>query len=429
MNIGIRYGFDNPPIDKNGHSALFNVPLGKPISGTWKTNYNDWAPRFGFAYSVNPKTVIRGGYGVYYAPILYNNLQFQLLYSPKFVNQTYNFSIANPKDIQHLFVANPSLVGQGNYTIAKTLKHPSAQEWNLTIERSINSNTLFTLGYIGDVSRHGSARADFNQPFGVAPGSKSAFITVKPNQTSGPTLGQLNAYSANYHGLIASLERRYNNGLQFLASYTWSRSMSIVDADNGTPQTIYHPEYDYAPASFDRTHNLQLSAVYDLPFGPGRKFANSSNWFNRALIGGWQISGIQQFMTGQPVSVSANSNADSSYLHSVYAEKICDPRSGFRKTRLTYFNTACFVQPAAGQYGNSRDAVRVPGIDTTNISLLKGFQLTHSQQVQFRADAFSIFNHPNLLSGGDSVTSPNEGQLSYEGAGSRVLQFQLRYSF
>ncbi len=427
VNLGIRYDFDNPPIDKNGHSALFNVPEGKPVPGTWNTNYGDWGPRVGFAYSAGPKTVVRGGYGIYYAPILYNNLQFQLLYPPNFVNQTYYLSIAAPKDIQTLFVANPSLAGQGAYTITKTLKDPSAQEWNLTIEQSIDSNTLLTLGYIGDVSRHGSARADFNQPFAAAPGS--AQLTVKPNPLLGPTEGQLNAYSANYNGLIASLSRRYSNGLQFLVSYTWSKSMSILDADNGIPQTIYHPEYDYAPASFDRTHNLLLSAVYDLPFGPGRKFATSNNWFNRAFVGGWQLSGVQQFATGQPISISANNNADTSYLHPEYADKVCDPTSGFSRSKLVFYNAACFTQPAVGQYGNARDSVRIPGLDTTNISLLKGFQLTERHQVQFRADAFSIFNHPNLWSGGDSVTDPTPGLLNLESVGSRVLQFELRYSF
>lgn len=429
LNIGLRYDFDNPPLDKNNHGGLFVVSSNAVVPGTWHTNYNDWGPRVGFSYAVNQKTAVRGGYGIYYSPILYNNLQFELLYSPNFVNQSYTFNIANPVNIQHLFVANPSTAGQQNYTIDQTLKDTSVQEWNLNVERSLSSNTLLTIGYIGNVTRHQSGRADLNQPYGLTAGNTSGILDLKPNQVVGPTTGQLNAISANYNALIVKGERTMSNGLQFLLSYTYSKALDILDGDNANIQDLYNPGLTYGPAGFDRTHSVVLSAIYQLPFGPGKPFLRSNNFLNRELVGGWQLSGIQQFLTGQPIQITANNNADTSSVHSVYALKVCDGEPPAGHPRLQYFNPSCFVQPANGQYGTTRSGPRQPGVDTTDLSLQKSFPIVHEQELQFRADAFSVFNHPNFGGGSVSVTNPGGGLLTRETVGSRILQVALRYSF
>jgi hypothetical protein len=429
FNIGLRYDFDNPPNDKNGHGGQFDVASNRVIPGTWKTNYNDWGPRFGFSYQANDRTVVRGGYGIYYAPILYNNLQFQLLYSPNFVNQSYSFNVASPVDIQGLFVPNPSLAGQQNYTLTKTLKDTSVQDWNVNIQRSLSNNTLFTIGYIGNVTRHQSARADLNQPYGLTPGNTSGILDLRPNVNVGTTDGQLNAISANYNALAVKVERTYTNGLQFLGAYTYSKAMDILDGDNADIQNLYNPGLAYGPAGFDRTHNLILSAVYELPFGPGKKFLNSNSLINREIVGGWQLSGIQQFATGQPISITANNNADTSSVHSVYANRICTGNPPAGHPRLQFFDPSCYVQPATGQYGTARSGPRQPGIDTTNLSLQKAFAITERQQLQFRAEAFSVFNHPNFGTGSTSITNPAAGLLTTEPIGQRVLQLALRYAF
>lgn len=430
VNLGLRYDFDNPPNDKDGNGALYDLSADSNIPGTWKTNYNDWSPRFGFSYQAASRTAIRGGYGIYYAPILYNNLQFELLYSPNFVNQFYTLNIENPVDIQDLFIPNPpSVPGQGGYTIAKTLKDTSVQEWNLDVEQSLSANTLLTLAYIGNVTRHQSARADFNQPYALSPGNTSGKLDVKPQPSAGQIDGQYNSLNANYNALAAKIERRFSSGLQFLGSYTWSKAMDILDGDNADTQDYYNPQLTYGPAGFDRTNNILISGVYDLPFGPGKKFAVSNNILTRELIGGWQLSGIQQFATGQPIQITANNNADTSSLRSVYALKVCDPYGGFTRTETQFYNPACYAQPGAGQYGTARSGPRQPHLVNTDLSLMKAFQIVHEQELQFRVEAFDLFNHPTLGSGSNSVTSPNAGLVNYESAGPRVLQVALRYAF
>jgi hypothetical protein len=429
LNLGIRYDFDNPPYDKNGKSALYNLALNKPIPNTWNTNYNDWGPRLGFSWSPLKDTVVRGGYGIYYAPILYNNLQFSLLYAPNFVLQSHTISIPNPVLIENLM--GPTASGNSGYTITKTLKDQSAQEWNLNIERSLDQNTLFTIAYIGNVLRHMSARADSNQPYGLKPGNTSGILDLTPQPLAGPVTTQLNVLTGNYNALAVSVQRRYASGLQFLASYTWSKAMDIVDGDNSDVQDYYNPRLQYSPASFDRTNNFIVSGIYDLPFGQGKRFANSSNWLANEAIGGWRLSFLQQLASGQPIAITANNTADTSYAHPEYAIETCNPLGGFSRTRFQLFNPACFGQPAPGHYGTTRNvaALRDPGLYPTNLSLFKAFPVYHEQLLQFRVDAFSIFNHPEFGGGGGSVGSPSLGVLNYEASGLRSLQLSLKYQF
>ena len=429
LNLGLRYDFDNPPYDKNGKSALYNLALNTPIPGTWNTNYNDYGPRFGFSWSALKNTVVRGGYGIYYAPILYNNLQFSLLYAPNFVLQSHTIDISNPVTIENFM--GPTATGNSGYTITKTLKDQSADEWNLNIEHSFNENTLFTVGYIGDVIRHMSARADSNQPYALSPGNTSGILDVKPQPLAGPVTTQLNTLTGNYHALAVSLQRRYSAGLQYLVSYTWSKAMDVVDGDNSDVQDFYNPKLAYSPASFDRTNNVLVSGIYDLPFGHGRHFLNGGSRLIDETIGGWQLSLLQQFATGQPISVNANNTADTSYAHPVYALEVCDPNGGFTRTRFQLFNPACFAQPAAGHYGTTRNvnALRDPGLYPTNLSLFKSFPTFREQQLLFRVDAFSLLNHPEFGGGGGTVGSPSLGVLNYEASGLRTMQVSLKYQF
>ena len=430
LNMGLRYDYVNPPTDKNGHGAIYVLPTNSNRPGSWNANYGDWGPRVGFSYKAANNLAIRGGYGIYYAPILYNNLQFMLLYSPNVVSQSYSLNIQSPQNIQNLFQANPpSVPGQGGYSITPTLKDTSTQGWNLNIEQTLGSNTLLTVEYLGNVTRHQSARADLNQPNALSAGNTSGKLDVRPYPSAGPIDGQLNAFSANYNALGVKLDRSLFRDLQVLISYTWQKALDDVDGDNNDIQSIYNPRLTYGPASFNRGQDLNISPIYFLPFGPGKRFANSNNIFNRELIGGWELSGLQYFASGQPISVTANNNADTSPYHAVYANLTCNPMQGFQRTRFNIFNPACFAQPAAGQYGTTRAVGSQPRIFSTNLSVLKNFAVTEHHQLQFRAEAYNLFNHPLFSTGGGGVTSPTLGVATSQSNSPRSMQFGLRYSF
>ena len=388
------------------------------------------APRVGFSYKASASTAIRGGYGIYYAPILYNNLQFMLLYSPNVVAQSYTLNITSPKNIQNLFIANPpSIPGQGGYSINPILKDTSTQEWNLNVERTLGSSTMLTVQYLGNVTRHQSARADLNQPIALSAGNTSGKLDVRPFPSAGPINGQLNAYSANYHALGVKLDRRLSKGVQVLVAYTFQKALDNIDGDNSNIQSLYRPSLTYGPASFLRKNDLNISPIYYLPFGPGQRFLNSNNIFNREIVGGWELAGLQYFASGQPISVSANNNADTSSNHPTYANLTCNPTQNFHRTRFNIFNPACFAQPGAGQYGTTRSVGSQPGIFQTNLSAIKNFSIAGEHQLQFRAEAFNLFNHPLFSTGGGGITSPTLGVATSQSNSSRTMQFALRYSF
>ena len=430
LNMGLRYDYINPPTDKNGHGALYVLATNSNRPGAWDPNYGDFGPRVGFSYKASGNTAVRGGYGIYYAPILYNNLQFELLYSPNVVAQSYSLNIAAPRNIQNLFVANPpSVPGQGGYSITPTLKDTSTQEWNLDVERTLGNSSLLTVQYLGNVTRHQSARADLNQPFALSANNTSGKLDVRPYANAGAIDGQLNAYSANYNALGVKLDHRLSRDVQVLVAYSFQKALNNVDGDNNDIEDIYNPKLTYGPASFNRKHDLNISPIYYLPFGPGKHFLSSNNIFNREIIGGWELAGLQYFASGQSLSVSANNNADTSPYHGVYANLTCNPMQGFHRTRFNIFNPACFAQPAAGQYGTTRSVGSQPGIFQTNLSAIKNFTIYREQQIQFRAEAFNLFNHPLFSTGGGGVTSPTLGIATSQSNSPRSMQFALRYSF
>ena len=142
------------------------------------------------------------------------------------------------------------------------------------------------------------------------------------------------------------------------------------------------------------------------------------------------MSFIQQLASGQPVAVSANDTANTSTNTLNWAIETCDLKTGFTRTRFQILNPACFAQPADGQYGTTRSIpVRQPGLYPTNLSLFKAFAIYHENKLVFRADAYSVLNHPEFGGGGGSAGSPSLGQLNSEASGLRSMQLSLKYQF
>jgi carboxypeptidase family protein/TonB-dependent receptor-like protein len=424
VNLGLRYDIAQAPYDIKGHGGLFSVALDRVIPGTYNTNFGDWGPRFGFAWAFMPNFVLRGGYGIYYGGNQWENLQFQLLYPPNVIQKSYQFSITNQQPIQTAVSTAPTGGGLiSPFTMAKEFKDPSVQEWNLNIQRRLGENTLATIAYLGDVSRHVENRADANQPYALSPGNTSGILDVRPDPNVSFVYIQEGASMANYNALTVSINRRFANGLQFLGSYTWSKSMNLSDGDNWTFADQYNPGVTYAAAGWDRTHNLVISGVYALPFKPVNRFLNEA-------IGGWTVSGIQKLATGQPVQITAINNRDGSPYVTQFATKVCNPHSGFHQTRFSLFNPSCFVQPGNGQNGlGGRGSAREPRLNTTDISLSKTFRLWREHALEFRAESFGAFNHPNFLTPGIAlVGTPGIGEVTGS-TGERKGQFALRYSF
>ena len=169
-----------------------------------------------------------------------------------------------------------------------------------------------------------------------------------------------------------------------------------------------------------------------MPFGPGQKFATSDAPFLRLATAGWQLTGIYHLASGLPVGITEGNNVEASAPNETFfAQKVCDPTTGFTRSKTEYFNKACFVQTGALVYGvGGRAGVRQPGIDNLDFGFDKSFFLTETQQLQFRAEAFNALNHPQFsLPGSIAVSSTSLGAITGTSRPMRTMQLALRYSF
>ena len=206
--------------------------------------------------------------------------------------------------------------------------------------------------------------------------------------------------------------------MALVSVYTWSKSMDDKSAAAGVGATNafaghmdeHNARLDYGRSDFDVPHRFVTSAVYQLPFGRGKRYGNSMNKAADLALGGWQITGITTFQKGFAFSVLA---ADQFGLLTSFTQRAnlisgCNPNSGFHKSVNEWFNTACFVQPLAGQFGNSgRNIIRGPGINNWDAGIGKDFKFTERVAFQFRMEGFNIFNHAQY--GFDPFTATNIG--------------------
>jgi hypothetical protein len=429
LSLGLRYEIFTPPTSAKSTKYNFTTQQNQP--GSWKTNFGDLGPRFGFAYNVRPRWVVRGGYGIYYAENPYNNEQFMLTHPPEFVSQAYVQTISNPTAIQNVFVPTPPPGERGYTNNPNEMKDTSVQQWNLAVEHQLSNNTILTAAYIGDVIHHQTVRYDGNQPKAATPGSP--IFNVWPIASLGESITRQGDFlNGNYNALVLSLNRHFSNGLQLTANYTWSRSFGISTGDNDNVQNIYNLRSQYGPTAFDRPQVFHLSAVYALPLGQGKRFLSSGAWYNRAL-GDWTVSGIWTVAKAPPTPVYAIDNADISTVDPMYANKVCNPYSGsFTQTLADWFNTSCFVQPPLGQYGSGgHNGIVGPHSNNADLAFSKIVRINESSQLQIRADFLNVFNHPQFILGqyaGETVNTSTHGAITSD-AGMRVIQLSLRFSF
>jgi len=431
LNLGIRYQYAGPPNDADGHASIYDLPANQTIPGSWNPNLHDFAPRAGFAWRLAQNTVLRGGYGVYYSDTPWNYLQFLLAHAPNFIQQTPAFSIQNPTLVENAFVANPSSAGQTPQTLAKSMPDTYVEQYNFFVAQSFGGKYLAEIGYSGEDGHDESVRVNANQPNAVAAGSTSTKYNVRPYSYIGDVFGQYNTAYSNSNGLQAKLQREFAGGAQFTAKYIFSKSLDISDGDRNVIENYYDPRLYYGLSAYDRTQQFTLSGVYELPFGHGRRWLASQPRIVDAVAGGWQLSGIYTLASGLPVTITASNNADTGSLGTFVAQRVCNPAEGFAQTRTEWFNTACFVQPGAFQYGSGgRAGAREPGLNNIDLGLSRSFAVKEGRALQMRLESFNTVNHPQFsLPGQIAVTSPGLGALTGTSRPMRQVQIALRYSF
>jgi hypothetical protein len=445
LNGGLRYEYNSPPVDADDRANIYDVATrnlvavgtnGVPRSG-FDADKNNFAPRVGFAWTVgeDEKTVLRGGYGVYYdqsplapAEALYFN-------SPFFDNNIF-FSLPGlPLTLNDPFPSFfPFPLPDSALAIQRDLRTGYMQHWNFNIERQLWRASVLEVAYVGSKGTKLLTARDINQPQPSVLPPGLPFVPRPDPRFDDIDLLESRANSS-YNAMQVRFQQRLTRGFSALASYTWSKS--IDDASNffssagdpNFPQNSFNVAAERGRSNFDVAHRLNVSYSYAFPF---RKYDGVAG----TLLNGWETYGIVTLQTGRPFTVALLSEIDNSGTgrsilgfgandrpNLVGNPELSDP------TTLQWFNTAAFAFPPPGTFGNAgRNILDGPGFQNVNASLLKNTRITERVNLQFRAEAFNLFNHPNFNLPDNFLGSPTFGRIT-SARDPRHIQFGLKLLF
>jgi outer membrane receptor protein involved in Fe transport len=490
LNVGLRWDVDSPRKTDPSKQDSFDPTTINPVSNTpgivtfsginghsvyanqW--DLNNFGPRIGFAWSPRDQWVVRGGFGVLYtgeyasgtpqegnlgygtsgtsAPGVVNangtfSPSFQLNNIPAFwttpttADLTPGFGAAAPGQPAHTVVTywDPNHVNGYIY------------QASLDIQRQLSNNLLLDVSYLGTfghsmpVYSYGSGGYSINQ----VPDADLAQVKANPAiaqslrpfpQYQNVQILDPNIGASKYNGVNVGLQKRFSHGLQLQTNYTYAKfednaesyiELAGYPGDN-TFTDYYNPKSRWGLSGNDIRHRLIVSGLYELPVGHGKRFAPESAILEQ-VIGGWSFGTIAELHTGTPLSPLDAVNNTGSFSDGVRPNLVGNPiLTGSQRTSAEWFNTAAFQQNPAYTFGNApRTFGSGPGTAQVDASLLKNFRLHESTNLQFRAEALNVLNHPNWANPNTLYGNPNFGHVIglQSGNQSRIIQVALHLTF
>jgi hypothetical protein len=412
---------------------------------------NNFAPRFGFAFSLDANTVIRGGYGIFYtnSQTFLNNFVINRRQPPFAETQAVTSSTATPQ----INIADPFSNAAAGVVIATQNINPDfregyTQQWNLSVQRKLPWGVNLEAGYVANKGTKLGELAFYNIP---TPGPTTTIQARRPYPAWGTALSLDPYVTSNYNSLQVKGTKHISSGMSLLGAYTWAKSIDLSSergsGDRGGGFDSSGNVRDRAGSSrglsgFDVRHRLVLSSVYELPFGRGKALANAPGGLSRVL-GGWEISGIVLMQGGFPLTavMSADVNgdgiADRPDAIGPIAYNTREPWCYIVDSRNPGCNTTrtSFIDLPAGslRFGNAgRNTIIGPGLFNADGGLSKNtrFGTDGRYNIQLRWEVFNVLNRANFNqpSRTVNVTSPRFGQINSAGR-AREMQFGLRFEF
>ena len=386
------------------------------------TDKTQFAPRFGFAWRpFDEKTVIRGGYGIFYEVESSGNRVNHNMVPYTLSETVFNDGL---RTMANFFAGRPI----GGATTAPSLAggYPNMpmgydQHWSFGVQRQLPANSVLEVNYVGNRGVNLYEGNPINDPL-PGPGGIQA---RRPYPIFGALTFNGQDNSTIYHALQAKFEKRLSWGLWHLVSYTWSRSIAV----GNTPSVGGDYAYERAATSFDIPQNLTVSAGYELPLGKGKKFLSSANRFATGLLGGWQVQGIVVLRSGRPFTPTisrdvANTGIGGQRPNRIGSGELDNP------TIAQWFDKTAFTTPANFTYGNSgADILREDRFKNLDFSLFKQFQFNERTRLQFRAEAFNLTNTPSFSAPGTNVDTASGGVVTSTISAPRNIQFGLKLNF
>jgi hypothetical protein len=481
LNLGLRYEVNTPYVDiRNRMNAwapgrqstvypnapaglLFPGDAGVP-AGIAPVDYREFMPRVGLAWDPfgGNKTIVRAGYGIFYDGFTNGTggpLQAAISALPW--TEAYQlpgpgFNLANPYGSAGPPFSTQNFVAPATVlTVQSGMRPPYSQNWNLAIERTIANDYLLDVRYVGNKGTHLPRFIEAN-PSIYSPGVTANNNNQIRQYTTCNAAGLCNYgsvglladdSSSTYHALEVAFSRQYAHGLNFLASYWYSKSLDYISTLNvaGSAPTLVAGENDLAqnpsdlraehgPSLFDATHRFVLSGTWVLPILRGGSRATAF------LASGWQLNAIASLSTGTPFTVYDSANValqgsapEITGFTSSRPDLVSNPNVGQPHTPNEWVSRAPFLQlnpqTQAGQFGNEgRNVVRGPGIENVDLSFFKYFKIDETRRVQFRAECFNLLNHPNFGLPVNDLQSPAFGQI-LQAAPPRLVQLAIKFLF
>jgi hypothetical protein len=507
LNVGLRYEIEGPVTERFNRSVRgYDFNASSPLEAAAKANYalnptpelpveqfrliggltfpgvggqprtlfnrdtNNFMPRIGFAYAWGRKTVLRGGYGIFYGPL--GNQRRDVIQSgfsqstpliPSLDNGlTFQATLSNPfpEGIQEPPGASQGLLtfaGRSVEFFEENPRAPMQQRWQFGIQRELPQRVLLEVAYVGNKGSSMETTRDFRSlpmqylsrspfrddplindltrnvpnPFlGLLPGTDLAGNSVSRNYLlrgpeymhfTGMTTTDYMGYSW-YHSLQVKTERRFATGWTFNAAYTWSKAMEAVSRLNG-----YDSPLQYVVSDQDRAHRIVLSGIWEMPFGRGKRWLNTGNVVDK-FLGGWQLQGVYTGQGGAPLNWG-----NVLFLGDVH--DITLPRGD--RTVERWFNTAAGFETASARqlsynyrtFPSRLSDLRADGTNQWDLSVLKNTRFGERYNVQFRAEFLNAWNHVNFAPPSTSPTSSAFGQVTAQRGFPRRIQLTTKFLF
>ncbi len=487
LNLGIRWETTLPPVESKDRWSDFsptrtnpaadNLPGALVFAGSCQgcegtrtladTNYKNFGPHIGLAYSLNEKTVIRSAYSRSYGAIttvtgsthFLGHVQiFDAVNFTSGIEPAYRFRDGFPPYPVPPFI-NPSFANGNNipwWQGKEATKPPVNDTWTLSIQRQMPRNTLVEVAYNGlagsalqsqnliynqvpfsQFQRYGRdlLNRNINDPLVVAAGIRKPFTTF--NASAAQALRPFPQYQnivtdsgggdhsghSSYHAMMLRFDKRTSSGLTLQTSYVFSKI--LTDSDSYWPGSAsidhFNRRLEKSIGQFDVTHNFKLSYVYELPFGKGKSMAMGGNKLANFVLGGWRIGAIHLYSNGLPVSLGAATNFNifnggNRATISTYEGWGGAPASTFDPQNDRFFQPASFFGPQPNDRpGNStkyNPKLRLFPSYTENFSFAKTFNVTEKVRLNFRWETFNLFNRVRFGTGPNGLTNPNFGRLT-----------------
>jgi hypothetical protein len=462
LNFGLRYELTRPFWDKNDRLANLVLDSGHPLYGQYvlagdsrmprslmETDKNNFAPRFGFAWRppVNG-TVVRGGFGIFFAQDEAVGVSQRITNNPPFVGfggiglVSDQLNISSTIPLSGQLPQRPASVDPASYRfdprstvqIRSWLSNftlPYVAQWNLSIQKELTKTIVWEINYVGNRGVKLVGAYEANQPL-PGPGSvndrrplaaitRASILRVEP------------WVNATYHGMSTRLEKRFSKGLSFLGVYTFGRALDtqsnmdlcqdcVGSNGFGSVQDTRNRRLNYGLADHHIAHRFVLSGNWELPFrAPG---------VAGHIVRGWALSGISTMQTGQPITLTLNfDNANTGTTN--WPNRLGSGKPANQSIN-NWINAADFAFPAQYTFGNAgRNIMTGPGFQSTDVSLQRNFELglTDRSRIEFRAEAFNVFNTPQFGNPNAALGNANFGTIGGTARSNRQMQLGLRFLF